>query len=239
MAYWNLVSIPGARRDTVWERIAVVDADTVHSRPAHWIEITLKARERLIVKSLVLDAVLTAAPASPAGGVRAATAARLGESDVDYIVRLIVKRGNQEPVELRLPAAAAFLRSLLHGGAPRYAPEQVTRDDSLDMGDEDVTTARGSARGRHTSFLTVITAPREDSLEPTRTYATDVWTSPDIPITGIARSLSRTTEHPPDPGREVERVEMILAEYGIGARSHITGKVRLLTPPKAPGALRK
>jgi hypothetical protein len=233
VAYWNIVTEPGARRDTIYQRIAVVDEDVVRSRPAHWIEIYMSGRTKIVLKALVLDEVLPTSEGALSGGMRATTAARSRDaSDISSVVRLILKRGRQEPIELKLPDAAPLLRSLVGRGGPLFDSLRFARDDSLDLGEEEVPTARGTAKGHHTAFVTVV--PPQPSTKETFTYATDVWTSPDVPITGIVRSTSRTIVRPPDPGKEIERSEAILAQYGIGARSLITGRVRLVTPPRAP-----
>ncbi len=239
VAYWTLNSIPGAQRDTVWQRIAVVARDTVGGQPAHWIEMTTFRSTRVVMKALVRDTALQRASAT---SVRARTADGSSALDADIadIARLILKRGDDEPIELRLPQSARLIRSLLDRAQPEYDPRDVVRDDSLDLGDEDLSMPRGPARGRHAGFVTVIepgrasrdTAQTVEDPRQTVTFATDVWTSSDIPITGILRSVSRTIVRPPDPGREVERSETFLDGYGIGARSEITGRVRLVSPPQ-------
>lgn len=236
VSYWNYLTRPGGVTDTTWQRIAIVDADSVRHKPAHWIELTFSGPPRVVLKTLVMDDVAkTQAPAS--GGVRALTAAaarRTADPQMSYIKRLILRRGAEEPIEMRLPAGLPILRAVLGTGGPDLPPELVARDDSVDRGDEDVPTTLGAKPAHRTSFVTVIKASAGDTMQTVTTFATDVWVSEDVPITGVVRSLSRMMQRPPDPGQERERSEMVLAEYGLGARSQITGKVRLINPPKAP-----
>jgi hypothetical protein len=249
VAYWTVNSIPGAQRDTVWQRIAIVARDSANGHPAHWIELATYRGTRVVMKALVLDDALGRATATPAG-IRARTAgagtapgvAHGDDELLEGIVRLILKRGEEEPIELRLPHSTGLIRSLIGRVRPDYDPADIVRDDSLDLGEEDLTMPRGRARGRHGGFVTVIepgraqerATPDSTAAAPrqTVTFATDVWTSPDVPITGVLRTVSRTILRPPDPGREVERSETFLDGYGIGATSEITGRVRLISPPR-------
>ena len=236
VTYWNYVTRPGGSTDTTWQRIAVVDADTVGHKPAHWIEITFSGPPRVVLKTLVMDDVAKSlAPAS--GGVRASTAAaakKFADPQLRYIKRFILRRGHDEPIEMRLPGALPLLRKVLGLGGPDLPLELLARDDSLDRGEEDVETRVGAKRGHRTSFVTVLNPAPQDSTRIVTTFATDVWVSEDIPITGVVRSLSRMQQRPPDPGMEQERSETVLAEYGLGARSQINGKVRILNPPPTP-----
>lgn len=241
VTYWNYVTRPGGATDTTWQRIAIVDADSVGHRPAHWIEITFSGPPRVVLKTLVLDDVAKSlAPSS--GGVRAVTAnaaKKLADPQLSYIKRFIIRRGRDEPIEMRLPGALPILRRVLGLGGPELPLDLVARDDSLDRGDEMVDTRAGTRHGHRTSFVTVLDPPAQDSTHTVTTYATDVWISEDVPITGVLRSLSRMLQRPPDPGMEQERSETVLAEYGLGARSQITGKVRIINPPKSPNEFNK
>ncbi len=240
VTYWNYLTRPGGVSDTTWQRIAVVDADSFGHKPAHWIEITYSGPPRVVLKTLVLDEVATS-QAPSAGGVRALTAAaakRLADPQMSYIKRLILRRGTEEPIEMRLPAGLPVLRAVLGSGGPDLPPDRVARDDSLDRGVEEVLTTLGTKRGHRTSFITVMDPHPSDTTYTVTTFATDVWVSEDIPITGVVRTVSRMLQRPPEPGQERERSEMVLAEYGLGARSQITGRVRLINPPRSPRDIR-
>ncbi len=239
VTYWNYVTRPGEAPDTTWQRIAIVDADSVGHRPAHWIEITLSGPPRTIIKTLVMDDVANSiAPSS--GGVRAATAAaakQFADPQLSYIKRFIIRRGREEPIEIRLPGGLPVLRRVLGLGGPDLPLDLLARDDSLDRGQDVVDTRAGSKRAHRTSFVTVLNPAASDSTHTVTTFATDVWISEDIPITGVVRSVSRMLQRPPEPGIEQERSETVLAEYGLGARSQLTGRVRIVNPPPTPHSM--